>query len=161
MSKEQCFIHSGAVIYATFNNTCRKYIKYFKMLSFSEMFFQELFWAATFSLDTLGFNVLLMCTSPQCSQRATISCIWFIMHHKVTGALYVDGLIPASSFAPWVCCLWCIQYPVTCRHSRPVYVAFLRGLVYLPRISWTCTSRYEETLWLTFKSNQMSYSTVQ
>lgn len=110
---------------------------------------------------SLRFNVLLMCTSPHCSQRATISCIWLILHHKVTGALYVDGLILASSFVPRVCCLWCIQHPVTCRRSHLFYVAFLRGLVCLPTISWTCTSRCEETLWLTFKSNQRSYSTVQ
>lgn len=82
---------------------------------------------------SLRFNVLLMCTSPQRSQRATIGCIWLIMHHKVTGALYVDGLIPASSFVPRVCCLWCIQHPVTCRCSHIFYVAFLRGLVCLSR----------------------------
>lgn len=80
----------------------------------------ELFWHVIWGVilgshilirHSLRFNVLLMCTSPQRSQQDTISCIWLIMHHKVTDALYVDGLIPASSFVPRVCCLWRIQQP--------------------------------------------------
>lgn len=99
--------------------------------------FQWIFWAAELWLYTLKFIVLPMCTSQHPVKKR--------MHCKLIDALYVDLLIPSSSFVPRVSCSWCIQDLCNLSTITSLLCGFLSGgLVSLPRT--------QKALWLTFKS---------